>query len=268
MCCIVLSQAYEHEMAIVTRRLEWLSSVVTDDEARLQMLIKQTTAPPAPEDGQSVTAGSRDLGALSRAGPCHQYEQLTTLSSLAEIQSQFRLCTSAQEVKDTFAKAVPLKKTITLLQTACKASMSELKAARARDQAAVEAEQKREAKKKKDQEKGKPAKPKPAGRPEKPQHIKHAIFAFQSRVDTVVDTASTWQDHWDLESPFLLSGFLRSGFEKHKEELQAELDDFSKAFDGSSVKAHASVSCSLHMSCRLRKSGVAVPAVWQLRCMP
>eukprot|EP00971_Amphidinium_carterae_P208397 4134825-Amphidinium_carterae.1 len=73
-------EKFVSEMQIVQRRSEWLAAVLEDsgDEA-LKKLIEQANSPSGPVDESTTAAdgASKDLAAVARAGPCHEFAALT-----------------------------------------------------------------------------------------------------------------------------------------------------------------------------------------------
>ena len=65
--CAEACKAYSTEMEVVMRRSEWLAAVLESEEALTAMFEKLRGKA---DDDVSAAAGSRDMGAVARAGPC------------------------------------------------------------------------------------------------------------------------------------------------------------------------------------------------------
>ena len=145
------SQAAEFasEMILVQKRQEWVNAVLAEDDSILSEKINSMSQMP----GEDVSTDSRDVGALSRAGPCAGYEALITFSALAGKGVGFRTCTSQDDIKQKLEAALPGKKVITTLMSACRTAVNELIAARKKAQAAKEKQKEKELKEAADKKK-------------------------------------------------------------------------------------------------------------------
>ena len=145
------SQAAEFasEMILVQKRQEWVNAVLDEDDSILSEKINSMSQMP----GEDVSTDSRDVGALSRAGPCAGYEALITFSALAGKGVGFRTCTSQDDIKQKLEAALPGKKVITTLMSACRTAVNELNAARKKAQVAKEKQKEKELKEAADKKK-------------------------------------------------------------------------------------------------------------------
>ena len=82
------AKEFATEMLLVQRRQEWLAATLEADDTALSSKI---SGQKDGHDGDSVTE-SRDVSALSRAGPCAGYEGLVTVGSLRSRAAEFRQC--------------------------------------------------------------------------------------------------------------------------------------------------------------------------------
>ena len=129
-------------MEVVQRRMDWLSAVLDTKGKRLQDL-HASCKPGGEGDHRSAAAGSRDVSALIRAGPCQNFESLALFNTLDKYKGKFRDCRSASEVKDINNESMTLRKLFTVLVASCKAAVVELRGAHSRAKIAKEAQAKR-----------------------------------------------------------------------------------------------------------------------------
>ena len=117
-------------MLLVQRSPEWLAATLEADDTTLS---SKMSGQKDGHDGDSVTE-SRDVSALSRAGPCAPYEGLVTVGSLRSGAAEFRQRTSQDAIKKLIEALLSRKKLLSTLMTACRTAMNELSAARKRAQ--------------------------------------------------------------------------------------------------------------------------------------
>ena len=200
-------------------------------------------------DGASAAAGSRDMNVIARAGPCSNFEDLKPVYQLLDVVPKIRACTSAAELKDVLAEPAPQKKAMLSLQASCKACVSDLRAAHTRAQNAAAAAAKKEAKRQKEEAERKKAfaAATRSKRPLQAAHV-HPIFALEPPGGRVnVKSASSWEATWDLQEPFLVSGFLADTAAQVKcmPPLLEEIGEFKKLFNESSMKVAAATHSNL-----------------------
>ena len=234
-------QAYVDEMAVVLRRQEWLVAVKDSDEKKLETLQQATAIPASGEDSASV-AGSRDSGAVARAGPCAGYQNLKTLNDFSGKGIKFRACTSKDQLKKVQESMGPAKKLYQTLLASCKASVSELRSAKQR--AAAAANKRKRIREEENLNKAKPKRGRgkatvnPAQAASGLAH--HSIFELESSDCATIPSATTWQSDWLLDKAFVISNIDQIVDEESaRKSVKTLLSDFAKAFNESSLKARA-----------------------------
>eukprot|EP00971_Amphidinium_carterae_P337026 6473656-Amphidinium_carterae.4 len=111
--------------------------------------------------GQSNSdGGSRTMGALARAGPSADWEKLELVKGLEDLGQTLRQAKSKAAIDEIFEESKPQRTVLTALVIACKASVSDLKGARAAKRKAEEKKEKEGVKKAKGAD-GKEVLPKP-----------------------------------------------------------------------------------------------------------
>ena len=137
------AKQFETEMNVVARRHVALQTVlagtVEDVAQYIQSLAGEAAA--ASSDG-----GSRDLSALARAGPCVGYEELKPISEFLALKSQFRSCTSQEDIKAMAKSIEPWRKAYGRLASSCKTAVSDLYTAKQAAKAEIQNSKKRAAK--------------------------------------------------------------------------------------------------------------------------
>eukprot|EP00971_Amphidinium_carterae_P306112 6083754-Amphidinium_carterae.3 len=220
-------------MNVVERRLTWLEAVLETDDEKLRTLIQTAREV---DDTASAAVGSRDMTPLHRSGPCAGFESLQVVHALQDVGAKFRSCKDAAAVKSVQAEALGVRRQLTCLQAACKASNTELTSARTRALAAAEARAKKEAKKKNLQPDPKLESKKKAMKTAVQKHVAFTSEPAGGRFHVV--TASAWNEAWRLDTPFVLSSFLHGQDVLSREVpgLKEELTEFGKLFNESSFK--------------------------------
>lgn len=117
---------YHAEMSILDRRSQWLKAVVAG-EADLDRLMKDQENSSTVDDAKTT---SQDLGTLSRAGPCKDFQQLVSAETLIQHGIQFRSCTSNAEVKACFDTGNAMKRIWNVLMGAVKGTKADLQSAK------------------------------------------------------------------------------------------------------------------------------------------
>ena len=225
-----LWEAFANELNVVLRRQEWLIAVKDSNEQALQDLQRLDPA----LDSQS-TGGSRDGGALGRAGPCPGYEKLQTFAVFREHALKYGKCQSVDDLKSTTQQITPLKKLLVVLLGSCKTAVAELRAAKQRSVNAEIAAKKKKEKEEAAQQKKRASATK-AGRPAKGMGglAEHPIFKLEGEARLAVPTSrQTWPDSAELDTqmPFLVTQWDVVG-----QKLDKPLSDFGRAFNESSLK--------------------------------
>lgn len=130
------AQLFSEEMNLVERRQSWLLAVRDSDEEALSEKINQALAPSEGvkvKDGATVT-DSKDLSALSRAGPCCGWENLKPITHLENYAPKFKTCTSQEDISQKIEAIAPVKKLIGVLMSSCKTAVNDLGGARKKHQ--------------------------------------------------------------------------------------------------------------------------------------
>ena len=223
-------------MAVVVRCCEWLLAISKGDEKKLEDLTQQSTT-------SGTEDGSRDGAALARAGPCCGFQELQPLSNFASKGMLFRSCASQEELKDLQESFAPARKLYQTLVASCKASVTELRAARQRAAAAEEAAKKRNAKEAdaalpKKKAKGRKANSEPGAAAAGAQQ-QHAVFKLESQCCVSI-SSNSWEEDFGRGKacPFVISGVHEiSEGAADQRQIKTALNDFNKAFKESSLKA-------------------------------
>ena len=136
------AREFTAEMLLVQKRQEWLGAVLEKEDATLSSKISEANEA---VDGDAITT-SRDVSALTRAGPCPGFEKLTTVASLSSRASEFRTCVSQDEIKSKFESLQSERKQLAVLMASCKTALNEMIAARKRLQVIKEKQKEKEIK--------------------------------------------------------------------------------------------------------------------------
>ena len=220
------------------RRAEWLAAVKDSNSTKLSELLGQSAE--TADDGRSV-GDSRDVGAVARAGPCAGFKDLKSLSDLRAEESNFKNCACKEDVKALNERLSGCKKLYTTLVSSCKASLTELRSAKTRTEAAAEAEKRKRARQEEADAK-KMAKKKRTGQQAaaKAAAAEHPVFQLSPNETSAIPTSHAWKVGFSFDSskPFVVSGVqdMASG-KVEKEKIAQIFKDFAKAFNESSLKA-------------------------------
>ena len=237
-----MPQEFAAELALVTKRLEWLNLVMSGREEDVSAMINKMTTDAASDaaaanrdDVSLATLSSRDEACVARAGPCPGYEELKPVSCLRTHVTQFTLCATEADLKTCAAEMKDTKTLLNTLISSCKGSVTDLNYAQEEKATRAQKAKESEVTKEKDRLEKKRAAQKAGGEALKKLNVgKHPIFALEGNANVAISRAGTWSPKWSMEEPFLLEGASKDFME-----LQSALDaqrDFQIAFDESSLK--------------------------------
>jgi hypothetical protein len=122
------SERLGSELAVVARRNTWLGAVLASDGALLKSMISQTKADlatPTRSEGASTTT----ISALSKAGPCSQYEELISMYEIESHKVVLKSASSADDLKTKEGAMDSAKKIIAILAASCKTALTDLQSA-------------------------------------------------------------------------------------------------------------------------------------------
>ena len=212
---------------------------------KLEGLLAQSAA--GLDDG-ATNSGSRDAAAVSRGGPCAGYQDLKITQEVKNMACDFRSCSSKDQLKQVAEDLTTPKKLLQTLMGSCRKALSELRGAKARADAAVEAAKKKQVKAEANAKKeAKGAKGGGRGSKVKAGACDHAIFQLSPEDFAAIPASSSWESSCLLEKPkpFLISNVkaLISNVKaltttnETESVLAKALKEFAKAFNESALKA-------------------------------
>ena len=208
------------------------------EATKLEGLLAQSAA--GLDDG-ATNSGSRDAAAVSRAGPCAGYQDLKIIQEVKNMACDFRSCSSKDQLKQVAEDLTTPKKLLQTLMGSCRKALSELRGAKARADAAVEAAKKKQVKAEANAKKeAKGAKGGGRGSKVKAGACDHAIFQLSPEDFAAIPASSSWESSCLLEKPkpFLISNVKALTATNETESVLAKaLKEFAKAFNESALKA-------------------------------
>ena len=232
-------QDFAVEMAVVLRRQEWLTAVLTGDEDAIANLHKKLEQE-CSKGGSSLS--SRDAAGAVQAGPCPGYENLQPFSILKEHAEKFKSCTNQGGIKDVTSEVADVKKLFNSLVSSCKVAVNDLTFARDQKRMAEEKAKKAAAEKAKDVKRAAADRAKAGASVKRAKTTSHPIFELDvTSGENSLPSDTAWSESWNLEQPFLITG-LKNFFGKvgmsieEGDQVKTLLDTFQQAFDESSLK--------------------------------
>ena len=232
-------QDFAVEMAVVLRRQEWLTAVLTGDEDAIANLHKKLEQE-CSKGGSSLS--SRDAAGAVKAGPCPGYENLQPFSILKDHTEKFKSCTNQGGIKDVTSEVADVKKLFNSLVSSCKVAVNDLTFARDQKRMAEEKAKKAAAEKAKDVKRAAADRAKAGTNFKRAKTTSHPIFELDvTSGENSLPSDTAWSESWNSEQPFLITG-IKNCFGnvgviiEEGDSVKTLVDTFQQAFDESSLK--------------------------------